>query len=139
MDRLDFYDTMNIKNAEFSNEIHINKDHSLGASLLVGTGATIATTVLDAPLGVSIAVGAVTTIGLDALYSDGLDEGDYCVEHVFAEVYDGSSEQYITIVTNSYYKIGIDENGDTNKQYVRSVTKFFGFGKESIIDNADFL
>lgn len=131
MDRSDFYDTMNIKNAEFSNEIHINKDHSLGASLLVGTGATIATTVLDTPLGVSIAVGAVTTIGLD--------EGDYCVEHVFADVYDGSSEQYITIVTNSYYKMGIDENGDTNKQYVRNVTKFFGFGKESIIDNADLL
>lgn len=35
--------------------------------------------------------------------------------------------------------MGIDENGDTNKQYVKSVTKFFGFGKESIINNADFL
>lgn len=26
-----------------------------------------------------------------------------------------------------------------NKQYVKSVTKFFGYGKESVIDNADFL
>ncbi|MEI3162774.1 MAG: hypothetical protein V8S74_05130 [Lachnospirales bacterium] len=139
MDRADFYDVMNINNVKFFSDLHVNKDHSLEVNLLTGAGVTIATAAIDTSVPTNIAIGTAVTIGLSILYDNELGEGDYSVEHVLAEVYDGSTGQYVSMVTSSYYKIGIDEKGNPNKQFVKSVTKFFGYYEESVIQNADFL
>ena len=51
----------------------------------------------------------------------------------FGEVYNGASDSYESIITTTYYKKGVDENGNPNEQYVKSVTKYNGMFPESVV------
>lgn len=136
MDRADFYKVMNVNVVEFSQNISVSKMgnniKSYTASALVSMGAYV----LEAGPISSFLAGVVVN---ELVNSQLFEPGDYRVEYTVGEVYDGSISSYKSLYTLSYYKIGVDENGKPNEQYVKSVTKFFGTYKESVISNADYV
>ena len=63
-----------------------------------------------------------------------LEPGEYRVEYIVGEVYNPAYDCYESILTTTYYKKGVDANGEYTEIEVKSITVYNGRFKERVLD-----
>ena len=128
MNRVDFYRVMNIDYMSESQYFTVTSEGNFTVDALVGLAVAYGTAQYSLLVGYGIGLGAGAAVD-QFLF----EPGDYRVEFILGEIYNYSLDAYETIITASYYKLGIDVEGNPNEQFVESITKYGGTFEESLV------
>lgn len=128
MERTDFYEAMNINYVAVSQNVTVTNLENETQRFVMGAITAIATYNMNPAAG--FVIGFVSGEFVSGLQ---LEPGDYRVEYILGEVYNGADNAYESVITTTYYKLGVDAEGNPNEQFVMTTTKYGGIFPESMV------